>query len=209
MTTHSSITSWRISRTEELGRLQSMGLQRVSHDWSNLARARTQNAEERKKEKVWANLRMELFFLKENVKEQKKRNYINSKLKPFKRTPATRRRLSLPRGWSRGGVFLHGCLPSGPLISPSFFSSLFLCPLSFSLPSSPPLPFSSSFLLCLHFSVVVRKPDFMQVSQFSILSINCKKRNTGRPYKNMCVEVDIVHRLPFSNPDLNYLAAIV
>ena len=32
MTTHSSILTWRISWTEEPGRLQSMGLQRVGHD---------------------------------------------------------------------------------------------------------------------------------------------------------------------------------
>ena len=33
MATHSSILAWRIPRTEELGGLQSMGLQRVRHDW--------------------------------------------------------------------------------------------------------------------------------------------------------------------------------
>ena len=32
MATHSTILAWRISRTEEPGRLQSMGLQRVGHD---------------------------------------------------------------------------------------------------------------------------------------------------------------------------------
>ena len=32
MTTHSSILAWRIPRTEEPGRLQSMGSQRVGHD---------------------------------------------------------------------------------------------------------------------------------------------------------------------------------
>ena len=32
MATHSSILAWRISRTEELGGLQSMGSQRVRHD---------------------------------------------------------------------------------------------------------------------------------------------------------------------------------
>ena len=31
--THSSSLAWRIPRTEEPGRLQSMGLQRVGHDW--------------------------------------------------------------------------------------------------------------------------------------------------------------------------------
>ena len=33
MATHSSILAWRIPWTEELGRLQSMGSQRVRHDW--------------------------------------------------------------------------------------------------------------------------------------------------------------------------------
>ena len=33
MATHSSILAWRIPWTEEPGRLQSMGLQRVRHDW--------------------------------------------------------------------------------------------------------------------------------------------------------------------------------
>ena len=32
MATHSSILAWRIPRTEEPGRLQSMGLQRAGHD---------------------------------------------------------------------------------------------------------------------------------------------------------------------------------
>ena len=34
MATHSSILAWRIPWTEELGRLQSMGLQTVGHDWA-------------------------------------------------------------------------------------------------------------------------------------------------------------------------------
>ena len=32
MATHSNIFAWRISWTEELGKLQSIGLQRVGHD---------------------------------------------------------------------------------------------------------------------------------------------------------------------------------
>ena len=32
MATHSSILAWRIPWTEELGRLQSMGSQRIGHD---------------------------------------------------------------------------------------------------------------------------------------------------------------------------------
>ena len=34
--THSSVLAWRISWTEEPGRLQSTGLQRVKHDWTDL-----------------------------------------------------------------------------------------------------------------------------------------------------------------------------
>ena len=34
MATHSSILAWRIPRTKEPGGLQSMGLQRVGHDWA-------------------------------------------------------------------------------------------------------------------------------------------------------------------------------
>ena len=39
MATHSSIHAWKIPWTEEPGKLQSMGLQRVGHDWSDLAAA--------------------------------------------------------------------------------------------------------------------------------------------------------------------------
>ena len=34
MATHSSILAWKISWTEEPGGLQSMGSQRVGHDWA-------------------------------------------------------------------------------------------------------------------------------------------------------------------------------
>jgi len=34
MATHSSILAWEISWTEEIGGLQSMGLERVRHDWA-------------------------------------------------------------------------------------------------------------------------------------------------------------------------------
>ena len=37
MATHSSVHAWRIPRTEEPDRLQSMGLQRGRHSWSDLA----------------------------------------------------------------------------------------------------------------------------------------------------------------------------
>ena len=37
MTTHSSILAWRVPWTEEPGGLQSIGLQKIGHDWSDLA----------------------------------------------------------------------------------------------------------------------------------------------------------------------------
>ena len=37
MVNHSNILAWRIPRAEEPGRLQSIGLQRVGHNWSDLA----------------------------------------------------------------------------------------------------------------------------------------------------------------------------
>ena len=42
MATHSSVLAWRIPWTEKPGRLQSMGLHRVGHDWSDLAAAAAQ-----------------------------------------------------------------------------------------------------------------------------------------------------------------------
>ena len=39
MATHSSVLAWRIPGTGEPGGLLSMGLQRVGHDWSDLAAA--------------------------------------------------------------------------------------------------------------------------------------------------------------------------
>ena len=41
MATNSNILGWRIPWTEEPGGPQSMGLQRVSHDWSNLSHTHT------------------------------------------------------------------------------------------------------------------------------------------------------------------------
>ena len=41
--THSSILAWRIPWTEEPGGLQSVGSQRVGHNWRDLARTHTGN----------------------------------------------------------------------------------------------------------------------------------------------------------------------
>ena len=43
MVTHSSILAWRIPWTEESRGLQSIGLQRVGHDWSDLAHTWVRN----------------------------------------------------------------------------------------------------------------------------------------------------------------------
>ena len=43
MATHSSIFAWRIPRTEELGRLQSMGLWRVGHNWGTVTTTDSNN----------------------------------------------------------------------------------------------------------------------------------------------------------------------
>ena len=37
MTAHSSILAWRIPWTEEPGELQTIGLQKIEHNWSDLA----------------------------------------------------------------------------------------------------------------------------------------------------------------------------
>ena len=43
--THSHILAWRISWTEEPGRQQSSGSQRVRHDWSNIAHIHIQQSD--------------------------------------------------------------------------------------------------------------------------------------------------------------------
>ena len=48
MATHSRILAWEIPWTEKLGRLQSMGLQRVRHDWSDWACTHSQRTQLRK-----------------------------------------------------------------------------------------------------------------------------------------------------------------
>ena len=43
MATHSSILAWKIPGTEEPGSQQSMGLQRVGHDWTTNKQTEKQN----------------------------------------------------------------------------------------------------------------------------------------------------------------------
>ena len=62
MATHSSILAWRIPWMEETGRLQSMGSQRVRHDW---AMTRSYNNKKKKKNpKQWEVTISTLPFLK-------------------------------------------------------------------------------------------------------------------------------------------------
>ena len=52
MATHSSILAWRIPWTEELGGLQeSIGSQRVEHDWNDLSRMHHSNGRNRRETK--------------------------------------------------------------------------------------------------------------------------------------------------------------
>ena len=44
MATHSFILAWEIPWTEEPGRLQSMGLQRVGHNWAHVQSAKSDNS---------------------------------------------------------------------------------------------------------------------------------------------------------------------
>ena len=46
MATHSSILAWRIPWTEKPGGLESMGLWRVGHNWSNLAHTHAEKFED-------------------------------------------------------------------------------------------------------------------------------------------------------------------
>ena len=45
MATHSSILAWEIPQTEEPGKLQSIGSQRVGHDWNDLAWTQIEDGE--------------------------------------------------------------------------------------------------------------------------------------------------------------------
>ena len=60
MATHSSILAWKIPWTEEPGRLQSMGLQRIGHDWSDLPCMH--KVEKNKREADIGGVKVEFFF---------------------------------------------------------------------------------------------------------------------------------------------------
>ena len=56
METFSSILAWRIPRTEEPGGLQSIGWQRVRHDWSGLAHTQTSSQAMKHRVEPWVDL---------------------------------------------------------------------------------------------------------------------------------------------------------
>ena len=53
METHSSILAWRIPMTEEPGGLQSMGSQRVWHDWASMHEAQVPGCERIERKNIW------------------------------------------------------------------------------------------------------------------------------------------------------------
>ena len=80
MATHSSILAWRIPWTEEPGGLQSMGSQRVGHDWAiNTLQSRGEKLQR-------------LIFLKEVVIQKQKTQVTYSFLVHF------------AKGWARQGL---------------------------------------------------------------------------------------------------------
>lgn len=94
--------------------------------------------------------------------------------------------------WPRGGtIFLPYCLLISAVLSSPLLSSLLLSdPLLSFLFSSLNSPLTLSYLFLFFFSFLFPffgKKSLSQilfiVSQFSMMSINYKKRNTGRPYK--------------------------
>ena len=62
MATHSSILSWKIPWTEELGGLQSTGLQRIRHDWATEYRKRLQWAQSTRLSAVVNQLPLDVIF---------------------------------------------------------------------------------------------------------------------------------------------------
>ena len=64
MATHSSILDWRIPGTEELAGLQSIRLQRVGHNWSNLAHTHTKDAMARHFRGGWSSHSRETWTLR-------------------------------------------------------------------------------------------------------------------------------------------------
>ena len=71
MATHSSILAWEIPWTEEPGRLQPMGAERVRHDWTH-----TQHTEEQLYTNKWDNLEeMDKFLDTHNQEDYIMRKY--------------------------------------------------------------------------------------------------------------------------------------
>ena len=68
MATHSSVLAWRIPWTEEPGGLQSIGLQRVGHDWGDWA-CTMEYCSALEKNEIWMDL--EIIILSEVTQKEK------------------------------------------------------------------------------------------------------------------------------------------
>ena len=69
MATHSSVLAWRIPGTGKPGGLQSMGLHRVGHDWSDLAAAAARS--------LWENIKCTNIYIIA-VSEGEKREMVKN-----------------------------------------------------------------------------------------------------------------------------------
>ena len=67
MATHSSILTWRIPGTEESGRLQSMGLQRVGHNWVTNTLSQTMTGLKDNKNTITKHFKNKFAVLNSNV----------------------------------------------------------------------------------------------------------------------------------------------
>ena len=119
MATHSSILAWRIPCTEEACGLQSMGLQRVEHNWANphihekcsCCYCITEQGSR------WCLLED---FLEEIIHEQTLKNYWINKWSGFKEGESTEKEIwetarQYTQVWKQEGTHLLGT------VSPSFF----------------------------------------------------------------------------------------
>ena len=108
MATYSSTLAWRISSTEEPGRLQSRGSQRVGHDWSNLANHKSVDLKkERWLKWAWPNYVSPLF-----PALGYRKGHLKCSLSDLKESDSEVTQLCLtlsdPRDYSLPGSSVHG-----------------------------------------------------------------------------------------------------
>ena len=94
MATHSSILAWRIPWTEEHGGLQSIGSQRVRHDFSDWARMQVNNTI-MNIIRVWCYSLMRIFCLEQIARTEI--NILKSYRKPFLKSSSVKLRDCLQR----------------------------------------------------------------------------------------------------------------